>query len=81
MTSYNLSEITMTKKGNKKVYQALQFHFHHEAEHHINGNSFDLELHILHTAADKSSAVYAMFFKVEEGNFSDPFDMWHLDTN
>lgn len=70
----------MTDHGVSKVYNAVQFHLHHKSEHHINGKEYDLELHVVHQATDKSLAVFGIFFQAESGNFSDPFDNWHLDT-
>ena len=35
--------------GNKLVYSADQFHFHRSSEHTIQGKSFDVEMHIVHS--------------------------------
>ena len=51
-------------------YQAFQFHFHAPSEHTINGNYYDLEMHIVHNAISQplteymSMAVIAILFKL-----------------
>jgi len=35
--------------GNSYEFEASQLHFHAPSEHTINGEQFDLEMHILHT--------------------------------
>lgn len=34
--------------GNGKVFLPLQFHIHAPSEHTVNGQTYDLELHIVH---------------------------------
>jgi carbonic anhydrase len=79
-TPFNLSTITLTTNGKKKVFNSLQFHIHHTSEHQIDGKYFDFEIHIVHQAADKQLAVYGMFFRATQGTFADPFDIWNLDS-
>ena len=40
-----------------KRYDLKQFHFHAPSEHAFEGKLFDMELHLVHQAADKSLAV------------------------
>ena len=43
--------------GDKDLkYVAQQMHFHSQSEHSIDGELKDLELHIVHTAQEKSQA-------------------------
>ncbi|MDQ7019594.1 MAG: carbonic anhydrase family protein [Robiginitomaculum sp.] len=49
-----------------KTYTLLQFHFHHDSEHTINGRHYPLEAHFVHQAKDGSLGVLGVFFK--EGN-------------
>lgn len=79
-TPFTLSTINITKYGASKIFNAIQFHLHHRSEHHLNKREYDLELHIVHQAEDKSLAVFGILFEARNGKFSDPFDNWHLDT-
>jgi carbonic anhydrase len=45
------------------VYELKQFHFHNPSEHRVNGRGYDMELHLVHTAADGSIAVVGVFLK------------------
>jgi carbonic anhydrase len=45
------------------VYELSQFHFHTASEHRVTSRGFDMELHLVHTAADGSNAVVAVFLK------------------
>jgi carbonic anhydrase len=53
--------------GNK-TYTLKQFHFHHPAEEHINGTSFPLVAHLVHTDAEGHLAVIAVLFKTGATN-------------
>ncbi len=46
-----------------KNYTLLQFHFHHNSEHTINGRHYPLEAHFVHKAEDGSLGVLGVFFK------------------
>jgi carbonic anhydrase len=45
--------------GDKK-FQLAQFHFHHPSEERVDGKSFAMVAHLVHTAADGSLAVVAV---------------------
>jgi carbonic anhydrase len=45
------------------VYELKQFHFHTASEHRVEGRGFDMELHLVHAAADGSNAVIGVFLK------------------
>lgn len=81
-TPFDLSTITVTNGGRKKSFQAIQFHFHHLAEHVIDKNQYEIELHVVHQASDKSLAVYGVLFKVDAAANAAPdvFEQWNLDT-
>ena len=46
-------------------YELKQFHFHSPSEHHVDGKSYAMEVHLVHQDADGDFAVIALFF--EEG--------------
>ncbi|MFQ6669824.1 hypothetical protein Gotur_034925 [Gossypium turneri] len=47
---------------NGKNYTLQQFHWHLPAEHHIEGQRFAAELHMVHRAADNSAVVVSMLY-------------------
>ncbi len=50
---------SMTVGG--KTYELAQFHFHLPSEHELNGASKNMELHLVHKAADGELAVVGVF--------------------
>lgn len=54
----------ITIQGQK--YEAKQFHFHSPSEHRIDGRSFPLEVHIVHSNPDDQLAVLGLMF--DEGD-------------
>jgi carbonic anhydrase len=48
---------------NGAVYQLIQFHFHHPSETEIDGQKFDLELHLVHKNAEGRLAVVSVLMK------------------
>ena len=48
-----------------KTFELQQYHFHSPAEHEIDGESYPLELHLVHEAQDGETAVVAVLY--EEG--------------
>lgn len=51
----------------REKYQMLQFHFHAPSEHTLNGVSYPLEVHFVHSAPSGRLAVIGVLFKkVEE---------------
>jgi carbonic anhydrase len=57
-----------TLKINGEEYTLKQFHFHTPSENHINGESFPLEAHFVHTTKDGKLAVIAVMFKEGTAN-------------
>lgn len=51
---------------NEDTYQLIQFHFHHESEHTLNGKHFPMELHLVHRDAAGNLAVVGVV--LEEGS-------------
>jgi len=49
-------------------YQALQFHFHSPSEHHINGKSFPMEIHVVHANEAGDLAVIGVMYEIGERN-------------
>lgn len=50
---------SFTFKG--EMFELLQFHFHHPSEHHLAGQEFDLEIHLVHRASSGKLAVMGIF--------------------
>jgi carbonic anhydrase len=54
------------------VYDLLQFHFHTEAEHLLDGFRYDMEMHLVHQALDGTRLVVGRF--IELGAFNAALD-------
>ena len=57
---------TLKIKG--EDYILKQFHFHTPSENHVNGKSFPLEAHFVHSTTDGKLAVIAVLFKEGTAN-------------
>ena len=55
-----------TIRGQK--YEAKQFHFHSPSEHRINGKSYPLEIHMVHSNSNSQLAVIGFLFVEGEEN-------------
>lgn len=53
---------------NGKTYTLAQFHFHTPSEHLINGNAYDMELHLVHKDKDGQLAVLGILIKEGKTN-------------
>lgn len=51
-----------------KQYELLQFHFHAQSEHQVDGKSYPLEVHFVHKATDSDYAVIGVFFETGAAN-------------
>jgi len=51
-----------------KQFNLLQFHFHAPSENHINGQSYPLEAHLVHTDKNGNLAVVAVMFTLGKSN-------------
>lgn len=47
-------------------YQLVQFHFHGPSEHTVDGDSYPLEIHFVHKAADGALAVLGVLVEIGE---------------
>jgi carbonic anhydrase len=61
--------LVQTEKGGSMIFQGenwdlLQFHFHHPSEHQIKGQSFPLEIHLVHRSARGNLAVLGILAKL-----------------
>ena len=57
--------------GRKQMFKPFQFNLHSPSEHTINGQHFDLELHILHYykgTRNQLGAMIGIFFDVEKAS-------------
>ncbi|WP_206057755.1 carbonic anhydrase [Nissabacter sp. SGAir0207] len=60
-------------EGNKvtldgEAFRLQQFHFHAPSENTLNGESFPMEMHLVHKDADGEMAVVAVMFKLGKAN-------------
>jgi carbonic anhydrase len=53
---------------NNKRYDLLQFHFHSQSEHTLNGRFYSMEAHFVHQADDDELAVIAWFITPGDKN-------------
>lgn len=51
-----------------EVYKLIQMHFHHPSEHLLNGQSFEMEGHLVHQNAEGKYAVLGFFIQTGEEN-------------
>ena len=51
-----------------RIYRLLQVHFHAPSEHHINGDSFPLEAHLVHAAENGDLAVVGVMYEAGDAN-------------
>lgn len=65
---------------NDKKFHLSELHFHRPSEHHVDGNEFDMEVHLVHQE-DHETVVYSVLLKIDdEGyDFSKPFE--NIDHN
>lgn len=52
----------------QKTYQLKQFHFHHPSEEHASGQTYDMEVHLVHADSEGKLAVVAVFFQKKDAN-------------
>lgn len=51
-------------------FELLQFHFHHPSEHQVEGESFLMELHLVHKSKKGALAVIGIFLKEGKANLA-----------
>ena len=75
----NFSNLYATDvNGDLYGYTAAQFHFHAPSEHYLEGQQYDLEMHIVHTLKDefkapqRNKAVLGIMFQINN-DVSQPF--------
>ena len=49
-------------------YDLLQFHFHADSEHTVDGEAYPLEVHFVHASADGNLAVVGVFYEAGDEN-------------
>jgi len=52
----------------EKRYELRQFHFHHPSEEHINGEAYDMVVHLVHADEGSHLAVIAVLLKKGNAN-------------
>lgn len=55
------NQVYITINGEK--YYLIQYHFHYDSEHELNGKRFDMEVHLVHQAMTGKVAVVGVFIK------------------
>ena len=60
----NMGDNSALAVSNRKNFRLVQFHFHHPSEHTINGASFPMELHFVHTDGAGNLAVIGVLMTV-----------------
>ena len=62
------SSMTFVDSGVLREFESAQFHWHSPSEHKINGRTFDLELHIVHTEKENTGqySVIGLLFRINE---------------
>ena len=72
---------TLTLDG--VVYDLVQFHFHTASEHRVDSRGYDMEMHLVHAAADGTNAVLGVFLKrgVTSGSLTPIFESFPDDIN
>jgi len=64
------------------AYQSVNFHFHIPSEHQIDGETYDLEMHMLHSITTsflnknlttRTSAAVSILFEVDDSSAANPF--------
>jgi carbonic anhydrase len=53
--------------GNEK-FEIIQIHFHHPSEHLVNGETYPMEIHLVHKTPDHQYVVVAVFAKIGTQN-------------
>mmetsp|Transcript_11819 Transcript_11819/g.17295 ORF Transcript_11819/g.17295 Transcript_11819/m.17295 type:complete len:290 (+) Transcript_11819:499-1368(+) len=80
---FGTMEVT-TEAQAKRNFEAVQFHFHAPAEHELDGNLHDLELHLVHRDPQEKdiSTVVGFMFKLsqEENPFIEQSINCHTET-
>jgi carbonic anhydrase len=72
---FNISPGNFTTVDGQR-YEVIQGHFHSPSEHRINGESFPMEIHLVHANENGDLAVLGILF--EEGEENDLLN--HLDS-
>ena len=66
--TYKGAHIQFISKQEKSNWTSAQFHFHSPSEHRINGETFDLEIHVVlqRDYEDSQLLVFGILFKLDE---------------
>ncbi len=61
-----------TVRIEREEFTLQEFHFHHPSEHKIKGNSYDMEMHLVHRNESRWFAVVSVF--IREGKHNDTIE-------
>ncbi|KAJ8094102.1 hypothetical protein PM082_023310 [Marasmius tenuissimus] len=71
-STLEVTNVTGTTIFNNTRFDLRQFHFHTPSEHHLNGEHYPMEMHMVHESANGSFVVLAIFFQLsEDGSTAD----------
>lgn len=65
---------------NDKIYNLSEIHFHRPSEHHVNGDDFDMEVHLVHQESH-STLVYSILLKMDDNGINFGFPFANIDAN
>jgi carbonic anhydrase len=74
--------LTFKKYGKISEWRSIQFHFHHPAEHHVDGIIYDAEMHMVFQGVthEKEVSVLGLLFEANDDVEEDQFlKSMHLD--
>ncbi len=83
-TGLNISLMPTNAKSyilkNNKKYHLSEMHFHRPIEHHVDGNDFDMEVHLVHQESHET-VVYSVLLNIADSgfDFGKPFE--NIDSN
>jgi len=70
--------------GGDTRYSGLQFHFHHQSEHTVDGEHMDLEMHTVHYPNEAKNGVIAsamgLMFDTDTNKQTRKFEDWEVGT-
>lgn len=78
-TGLNISLMPINSQSyiikNGKTFHLSEIHFHRPSEHHVDGDEFDMEVHLVHQE-DHETVVYSVLLEITDNgfDFAKPFE-------